>query len=160
MRHIPDEVLIAYIEGDVGQGERLEIEEHLKNCPLCMANYTEYMMIIGHVEKMPPVRAPQELDLLIRTRIDSPAPLVWAFVFSGLVVMLVGFIIEWFPRTLLWFVDRLSLMVNFLSMFMKFYVLAFAHFDAGVFLGVMVVLSIITALILKRRLEDYVDHFN
>ncbi len=161
MEHVRDELLIAYIEGDVDGEERRRIEEHLDTCRVCRDNYMAYVSIIREVESMPSIQAPRELDARVGCMVNYHLPLMGAFVFSTALVLMLTVLEGWLPEIVGWILDRLnvdsvvSLTIRFLDFLFRIYTLVSYQFDPLVFSGVMVVLSILMAIALRRRLEGY-----
>jgi len=166
MKHVQDELLIAYIEGDVGEEERRRIEEHLSVCQMCRDNYVAYVSLIREVESMPVIQAPQELDARVRNRMNYHLPLMGVFAFSAMVVLVVSVLVGWFPRILGWILGRLDMSlivdstIRFFEFLVKIYTLTSSQFNPAVFAGVIVVLSIMMAIALRRRLEGYAGSIN
>ncbi len=161
MRHVQDELLIAYIEGDVDEEQRRQIEEHLQVCQVCRENYRVYLSIVEELESMPLLPAPAELDRRIKSAYNSPVPLLGAFGFAFLVAMGVVLLWVWGPEVIRWILYRInmdsiiSLMVRILGLMVRFYTISLSSVKPGFVVGGMVILSILLAVILRRRLENY-----
>jgi hypothetical protein len=67
-----DELLTAYLDGEVDPDERAEVEAHLATCAFCRAELEEERAVRGAVRDLPPVDAPFGLyERLLR---DGPEP--------------------------------------------------------------------------------------
>jgi len=166
MRHVQDEVLIAFIEGELEGEEARRVEEHLRNCRVCQDNYTAYLSLIRELEDLPPVPAPQELDIRLKRKIYNPVPLVGLFAFSAVMAISAIVIVEWFPRLIRWIFQWISLrtvadlVVESLKLVVKFYTITSSLLDPVIAVGVIVILSIMMAIVLRRRLEGYAGPVN
>lgn len=161
IEHIDDELLLAYIEGDVSLREKRNIEEHLKNCRICYENYIVYKNIMTSIGEIPPLKAPALLDNLmdsvVERRSGSLIPILLSFLSSSIIVGAVYLLSFGIMR--LW--NRISveefvgLFVQVLvSIFRAVYITRHLMEPMWVFAGI-VVLSIPFLIILKRRLERY-----
>jgi len=166
MKHVKDELIIAYIEGELGKEEMMRVEEHLKVCEICRDNYKAYVSLIHQLEEIPPVSAPRELDARVMRRIYHPAPLLGAFAFSAFAILTIFALIEWGSYFIRWIIERVELnslvvsTIKFFGLLMKFYMLTVSLFDPVMVAGVMVIFSIMMAIVLRRRLEGYAGSIN
>lgn len=159
MRHIDDEKLIAYLEGDITPDEAQEIEEHLKSCRLCYESYLAYRSIVVSIEEIPTLKAPDHLDALVEGTLRHRGflPIFLSLLSSSLVVgafylLSVGIRYLWNRMSIGEFINLLAQAIA--SIFKAVYITRHLMEPAWVFAGV-VALSIPLLIISKRRLERY-----
>ncbi len=168
MRHISDEVLIAYIEGDMDSRERERVRKHLESCDICMDNYRAYVSIVRSLEELPPIQAPGSLDAMVESRvgIHRPYPIIGAVAFSFFVVAILILLPGLTSRLMLWLMEYMngklliSLMVRGMELLVGVFTLLFHFVNPLDALWGLVLLSIVMAIMVKRRLERYADTVN
>jgi len=67
-------LLSEYIDGELAEGERLRLDDHLENCPDCreeLAHLREYLNDIGSLRKIKP---PADFLKQVHSRLESQSP--------------------------------------------------------------------------------------
>ncbi len=161
IKHIDDELLLAYMEGDLSPEERLKVEEHLNECRVCYENYIAYKDIMTSIVELPPLEAPVRLDTLVNNAVRRKSgelmPILLSFLSSSIIVGAVYLLS--FGIMHMW--NRISIgklmnpLIQALYMVFKAVYITRHLMEPMWVLAGMVGLSIPFLIILKRRLERY-----
>ncbi len=163
MKHISDEVLIAYIEGELDAREQERVREHLEVCDICMDNYRAYVAIVQSIEGLSPIPAPEVLDDMVKARLQPRRPfaLVGALAFSFATVALLIYLPGLISRISTWLLEHLdgrlliSMAIRGVEYIVGIYTLMTRTLDPIDVLWGLILLSVLMAMLVKRRLERY-----
>lgn len=68
-----NEILSAYLDGELTPAERVVLLQHLASCPACRAALDEYRAIGSRIRALPPVQAPESLTASVYMHtVDAP----------------------------------------------------------------------------------------
>lgn len=87
-RHPSETVLSRYTDGDLSEGEKLAVKNHLRSCKSCMKVYSDIKKIKELAESIAPVEVPLGLFTGVKERIASrakpaPRPALWRGILVG-----------------------------------------------------------------------------
>ena len=161
IEHIDDELLLAYMEGDLSPEDKLKVEEHLKECRVCYENYIVYKDIMTSIVELPPLEAPARLDTLVNNVVERKSggliPILLSLLSSSFIVgaaylLSLGIRFVWGRISIGKLMNPLiqALYLTFKAVYITRHLMEPMWVLAG-----MVVLSIPFLIILKRRLERY-----
>ena len=64
-------LFLAYHDGDLSQEEKTALEDHLKTCATCAADWDAYLLTLNEVSGMFPVAAPDDFALRVKQTIGK-----------------------------------------------------------------------------------------
>ncbi len=105
--HLPEDVLLRFVEGDLDEAEAVEVALHIDDCPLCAARAMEAEPLAAAFASIDDPPLPDGFEQAVLAAVDAPttAPaglrIPWlgvALILSAVVLMVVG----GEPTALLW----------------------------------------------------------
>lgn len=84
-----DERIEAWLDGELGERERLEMARHLDECPRCRAEYAALLAAVDRLETVIDPVAPEDFVVSVTARLPerepaaSPARVAWVLGLAG-----------------------------------------------------------------------------
>jgi anti-sigma factor RsiW len=70
--------ILAYVDGRLKEGERLEVEKHLSACAACRLRVNEFRAVNGLLDELPMIEPSAAFDVRMRARVAAePAKRSW-----------------------------------------------------------------------------------
>jgi len=63
--------ILAYVDGRLKEGERLEMEKHLAACAACQLRVNEFRLVSGFLEELPEIEPSAAFDVRVRARVAA-----------------------------------------------------------------------------------------
>jgi anti-sigma factor RsiW len=70
--------ILAYVDGRLKEGERLEMEKHLTTCAVCQLRVNEFRSVNALLDELPVIEPSPAFDVRVRARVAAePAKQSW-----------------------------------------------------------------------------------
>lgn len=63
--------ILGYVDGRLGESERLEVEKHLAGCAGCRLRVNEFRAVSGLLDELPMIEPSAAFDLRVRARVAA-----------------------------------------------------------------------------------------
>jgi hypothetical protein len=63
--------ILGYVDGRLGESERLEVEKHLAVCAACRLRVNEFRAVSGLLDELPMIEPSAAFDLRVRARVAA-----------------------------------------------------------------------------------------